>query len=68
MKILVVFQHYYPEPFRITDICEELVRRGHEVMVVTGTPNYPEGEFYPGYEHGKKSDEVLNGVRVHRCP
>lgn len=67
MKILVVCQYYYPEPFRITDMCEELVRRGHEVLVVTGTPNYPMGEIYPGYENGQKMEEVLNGVQVHRC-
>lgn len=66
-SILVVCQYYYPEPFRITDICEELVKRGHEVMVLTGEPNYPEGERYPGYEHGARTDEVINGVRVHRC-
>ena len=35
-------------------------------MVVCGTPNYPEGEIYPGYEKGKKSREVLDGVRVRR--
>lgn len=68
MKILVICQYYYPEPFRITDICEELVKCGHEVMVVTGEPNYPEGEIYKGYENHKKSDEVINGVKVHRCP
>lgn len=67
MKILVICQYYYPEPFRITDICEELVKRGHEVTVVTGTPNYPMGEIYPGYEAGKRADEVINGVTVHRC-
>ncbi len=67
MKILVVYQHYYPEPFRITDICEELVRKGHDVTVVTGVPNYPMGEIYPGYENGQKMDEVINGVKVHRC-
>ena len=67
MKILVVCQHYYPEQFRITDICEELVRRGHEVTVVAGTPNYPMGKIYDGYRHGKKRDEVINGVKVHRC-
>jgi glycosyltransferase involved in cell wall biosynthesis len=67
MKILVICQHYYPEPFRITDICEELVRRGNEVTVVTGIPNYPMGEIYPGYEDGKRADEIINGVRVHRC-
>lgn len=67
MKVLVVCQYYYPEPFRINDICEELVKRGHEVTVVTGTPNYPMGEIYRGYENGAKSNEVLNGVKVHRC-
>ncbi len=66
MKILVICQHYYPEPFRITDICEEMAYRGHQVTVVTGTPNYPMGEIYPGYEKGRKSDEIINGVNVHR--
>ncbi len=50
MKILVVCQYYYPEPFRLPDICEALVSRGHSVTVVTGPPNYPLGEIYTGYE------------------
>lgn len=68
MKILVICQYYYPEPFRISDICEEMVKRGHEITVVTGTPNYPEGEIYKGYENNAHADEVINGVYVHRCP
>ena len=67
MKILVICQYYFPEPFRVSDICEELVKRGHQVTVVTGTPNYPMGEIYEGYENGKKKNETINGVRVHRC-
>lgn len=66
-KILVVCQYYKPEPFRISDICEEMVRRGHEIQVVTGYPNYPEGILYEGYGKGKHIDEVINGVNVHRC-
>lgn len=66
-KILVICQYYKPEPFRISDICEEMVRRGHEVLVVTGYPNYPEGILYEGYGKGKHIDEVINGVKVHRC-
>lgn len=66
-KILVICQYYKPEPFRISDICEEMVRRGHEVQVVTGYPNYPEGKLYDGYGKGKHIDEVINGVKVHRC-
>lgn len=67
MKILVVTQYYWPEQFRINDICEELVRRGHEVTVLTGQPNYPEGELYPGYEDMKCLDEEHGGVRIKRC-
>lgn len=67
MKILVVCQHYRPEPFRIADICEGLTAMGHQVTVVTGVPNYPEGEIYPGYEGCWGKDTVENGVRVHRC-
>ena len=67
MKILVVSQYYYPEPFRISDICEELVNLGHEVEVLTGVPNYPEGEIYAGYKNRKRREEKVNGVNVHRC-
>ena len=68
MKILVVCQYYYPEPFRLPDICSAMVQLGHDITVVTGTPNYPEGEIYPGYEKGARSDEIIDGVKVHRCP
>lgn len=67
MKVLVVCQYYYPEPFRITDICESLVKRGHDVTVLTGLPNYPEGVVLQKYCYGGKREEVLNGVKVIRC-
>ncbi len=67
MKVLVICQYYKPEPFRITDICEELVQRGHEVTVVTGVPNYPMGKVYEGYHKGEKRDETVGGVKIHRC-
>ncbi len=66
MKILVVSQHYYPEPFRVTRITESLVSRGHEVTVLTGIPNYPEGVFYPGYSYKQRRRETINGVNVIR--
>ena len=67
MKILVICQYYYPEPFRITDVCEELVKMGHEVTVLTGIPNYPEGKIYSGYGYMKKKEEIKNGVNIKRC-
>lgn len=66
MNILVVSQYYYPEPFRIEEICEELVRRGHHVCALTAQPNYPDGEIYEGYPH-KENPETINGVTVYRC-
>ena len=52
LKVLAVSQHYWPEPFAIADVCEGLAAMGHEVTVLTGTPNYPDGDIYPGYERG----------------
>ena len=66
MNILVLCQYYYPEPFRITDICETLVSEGHEVTVLTGLPNYPEGRVLDDYRSGKKRNEIIKGVRVIR--
>ena len=66
MKILVICQYYYPEPFKVHDLCEALVSEGHEVDVITSFPNYPMGEIYEGYKNGGHKDEVINGVNVHR--
>ena len=66
MRILIVSQYYYPEQFQINEIAPELVRRGHEVTVLTGRPNYPHGEIYPGYERVKQ--EEIEGVKVIRVP
>lgn len=66
MKILVVCQHYWPEPYPLPDLCEELVRRGHSVDLITDVPNYPMGITYPEYRHGARRREVHNGVRITR--
>ncbi len=68
MRILVVSQYYFPEQMRIIDICETLVSKGHQVSVVTGIPNYPQGKFYKGYSWFKKRKEIINGVEVFRLP
>ena len=67
MKILIVSQYYHPEQFQINEIAPALVARGHEVTVLTGLPNYPKGDIFEGYEDGKRSEELINGVRVIRC-
>ncbi|MDL2297795.1 glycosyltransferase family 4 protein [Synergistaceae bacterium OttesenSCG-928-D05] len=66
--ILIVSQYFYPEQFRINDICSELVKRGHHVTVLTGIPNYPQGKFYDGYGFFRKTREKYNGADVIRLP
>ncbi len=66
MKILVVCQHYWPEPFQLSDVCESLVRRGHTVHVIADVPNYPEGYIYKDYKKGKNRREEKDGVKIFR--
>lgn len=66
--ILVISQYFYPESFRINDICIEWVKKGYKVTVVTGIPNYPEGKFYDGYNLFKKRKEKYNGIEIIRLP
>lgn len=67
MKILLVTQYFFPENFKSNDIAFELVKRGHEVTVLTGLPNYPEGKFYNDYGFFKRRNETINGVKVIRA-
>lgn len=66
--ILVISQYFYPETFRINDMCKEWVKRGYRVTVITGIPNYPMGKFFEGYGYTKKRRETWNGIEVIRIP
>jgi colanic acid biosynthesis glycosyl transferase WcaI len=68
MKILVVSQYFWPENFRINDLSAELVARGHEVTVLTGKPNYPEGYFFPEFEETPERYSEYQGVNIVRIP
>ena len=66
--ILVVTQYFYPEQFRINDMCAEWVKRGYKVTVLTGYPNYPQGEYYDGYGWFKRTKQRWKGVNIIRIP
>jgi glycosyltransferase involved in cell wall biosynthesis len=66
MNILIVSQYFWPETFGINDIALGLKEKGHEVSVLTGIPNYPEGKFYPGYSFFNISREKWNGILIYR--
>ncbi|MDX8393788.1 MAG: glycosyltransferase family 4 protein [Mariprofundales bacterium] len=68
MHILIVTHYFYPEQFRINDLAQSLLARGHKVTVLTGLPNYPKGEWMDGYGYGAVGEEDWQGVRIVRVP
>ncbi len=68
MRLLVVTQYFWPENFRINELVAEWVARGHEVMVLTGRPNYPEGELFPAYREDPSAFGSYGGAQVVRVP
>ncbi|MBI2311624.1 MAG: glycosyltransferase family 4 protein [Betaproteobacteria bacterium] len=68
MNILIVTQYFWPENFRVNDLAQGLVERGHAVTVLTGIPNYPGGRLFPGYGYFRRLRENWGGVEVVRSP
>lgn len=68
MRILIISQYFYPENFRINDLCLGLKNNGHTVTVLSAKPNYPNGSFFPGYSFFNKPIEKYKGIKVYRSP
>ena len=68
MKLLIVSQYFWPENFRINDFAQELVLRGHEVTVLTGLPNYPDGKIFKEFANYPDKFNNLSGVNIVRVP
>lgn len=69
MRILLLTQWFDPEPTAKGMLFARQLRAlGHEVEVITGFPNYPEGRIYPGYRQSWCQREVIDGVQLVRVP
>jgi colanic acid biosynthesis glycosyl transferase WcaI len=68
MHLLVVTQYFWPETFRINELVVELVRRGHDVTVLTGKPNYPRGQIFPEFASNPAAFALFEGAEVVRVP
>jgi glycosyltransferase involved in cell wall biosynthesis len=68
LRLLVVSQYFWPETFRVNELVSELTLRGHEVTVLTGTPNYPDGRTYPEYARNPENFTGYSGAQVVRVP
>lgn len=65
-KVLVVCQHFWPEAFRINDICDFLIEKGCRIDVLCGIPNYPQGKFFDGYSWFQKRKQIHNRIKIQR--
>ncbi len=69
MRILLISQYFYPETFIINELVKCLVSQGHTIELLTGKPNYPDGDIFPGYKaRGCTSELFDDSVLIHRVP
>lgn len=68
MNILVVSQYFWPENFRVNDLCTEMIKKGYSVTVLTGEPNYTTGRKDQNYLDNKEKYNNYNGCEIIRVP
>ena len=68
MNLLITSQYFWPENFPINDLAKGLRQKGHDITVLTGMPNYPEGRLYPGYSAFPIKMERHEGIKIVRVP
>ena len=70
MHVLIITHIFWPETadYKNLLLARELIKRGHEVTVLTAFPNYPLGRLYDGYKMSWRQWEHIDGVRVLRVP
>lgn len=68
MRLLVVSQYFWPESFRINEVVESLSKRGIHVEVLTGKPNYPDGNIFLGHTAAGCISEPWRDATLHRVP
>jgi glycosyltransferase involved in cell wall biosynthesis len=70
MRILFLSHYFHPEgnapATRVTEMTRRWVAAGHDVTVITGAPNVPDGVVYEGYRNRWRARESHAGVEVVR--
>jgi colanic acid biosynthesis glycosyl transferase WcaI len=72
MRILIYGINYSPELTGIGKYTSEMAtwpaKQQHDVEVVTALPYYPEWNIHESYKGKGWTTEIIEGVKVHRCP
>jgi colanic acid biosynthesis glycosyl transferase WcaI len=70
VRLLFLTHYFHPEvgapQTRLLELANGLSQRGHEVTVLTGFPNYPDGVIQPPYRGRRFQVERLGELRVVR--
>tara|TARA_B100000035_G_scaffold70904_1_gene58266 strand:- start:6445 stop:7662 length:1218 start_codon:yes stop_codon:yes gene_type:complete len=68
LKILIITQYFWPENFRINDLASYFSQEDHKITVLTGYPNYPDGEVFKEFKANRKNFSSYNDVEIKRVP
>jgi glycosyltransferase involved in cell wall biosynthesis len=72
VRVLFLTHYFHPEvgapQSRILELAYELSDTGHEITVLTGFPNYPDGVIQAPYRGRRPMTEQLRDLRVVRTP
>jgi glycosyltransferase involved in cell wall biosynthesis len=70
MRVLFLTHYFHPEGnapgTRVYELCRRWVRMGHDVTVITGVPNVPDGISYTGYRNRWLQKERVDGIETIR--
>jgi len=70
MQILFLSDNFPPEvnalATRTFEHCRIWADQGHDVVVITCFPNFPQGKIYPGYKNKLYQKEVMDGIQIIR--
>lgn len=70
MKILFITDNFPPEvnapATRTYEHCQEWIKKGVEVTIITCAPNFPHGKVYDGYKNKLYQKEQIDGIEVIR--
>lgn len=68
MRLLLIFQHFFPETGatqnRGMSLAEFFTERGYDVHVIAAKPNHPEGVIWPDYKGPVFAHRKLRGFSV----
>ena len=67
LNILIISQYFFPENFQINDLVFSLKKKGHNIEVLTGKPNYSKTHFFDGYGWNSPDFEIINDIPVYRA-